>query len=135
VKVTRKNLFLTVVAIVAFAVMATGCGSSIGESRLAYYPAREAGCQLQFVQQDMNQMGPTGPWEVVGYVTISETGVADPFSQEYREIVRPRACGMGGEAVTIIQSTTNQTAMASGSATIYCVLRRRQAGVQPSAQF
>lgn len=120
---------------VAFALVVSGCGASIGESRLAYYPAREPGCALQFVQQDMNQMGPSGPWEVVGYVTISETGIADPFSPEYRQIVRPRACGMGGEAVTIMQSSTNQTAMGSGSGTIYGVLRRRQAGVQPPTQF
>lgn len=109
--------------------------STIAESRLSYYAPRPEGCALQFVQQDMQTMGPGRPWEVVGYVVISEAGIADPFSPEYRRIVRPRACGMGGEAVTILQAATNETAVATGSGTIYGVLRRRQAALPVPTQF
>ena len=113
-----------------------GCGPHISESRMAFYPGREANCSLQFVQADMNQMGPSGQWEVVGYVMVFETGMVDPFSEEYRQLVRPRACGMGGEAVTIMQSTTSQGLMGSGSGTAYGVLRpRKAASGQAPQQF
>jgi len=58
-----------------------GCGPAISETRMAYYPPREESCELDLVRMDMHEMAPGGRWEVVGYVTLQERGVADPFSE------------------------------------------------------
>lgn len=69
----------------------------------------------------------TGEWEMLGQVVLQEEGVQNPFDERYRAIVRPRACGMGGEAVTILLSATSQGIATSGSATNYGILRKRRA--------
>ncbi len=71
----------------------------------------------------MEAMSPGGEWTVTGFVTVFETGIADPLSVEYKDLVRPRACAMGGEALTLT-TAANQAAIGSGSGTIYTVLRR-----------
>lgn len=97
----------------------------ISVQRLSMHPPRPENCSLQFVSADVASMSPMGEWEVVGNVVIQESDVSDPYSEEYREIVRPRACAIGGEAVTIAQATGVERGRHSGSATIYSVLRPR----------
>ncbi len=108
------------------ALLLAACGASVSEMRMAHHPPREPGCVLDFVEVDATQTSFNETWEIAGHITISETGIADPFSERYREIVRPRACAMGGEAVAIMLSSTNQGMMGSGSGTVYSVLRHRQ---------
>jgi hypothetical protein len=81
-------------------------------------------------------MGPGGPWEILGYINISEKHVENPFSEKYRALVRPRACNMGGEAIAIMQAASRESPSASGSGTTWAVLRYRRApGAQPPSQF
>jgi len=115
---------------------AIGCGPDIKERRLGFYPSREPRCSLEFVQADMRMMGPSGPWEVVGYISISEKHISDPFSEKYRAIVRPRACRMGGEAVTIMQAASRESGHGSTTGTTWGVLRYRRApNPQAPSQF
>jgi hypothetical protein len=109
-----------------------GCGPTISEVRTASAPAREPNCPLEFIQVDMNELSSgAGQWEMLGQVVLQEDGVQDPFAERYRALVRPRACAMGGEAVSIVMSATSQGLTTSGSATNYGVLRKRTG--QPSA--
>ena len=88
-------------------------------------PPREEACALEFVQTSISDLAPGGAWEVVGYVVVNETGVADPFAEKYRALVRPRACAMGGEAVTIMQSATGMgMAGMQGSSVNYAVIKK-----------
>jgi len=114
------------------ALLLAACGPSVSEVRTAYYPPHEKACALEFVQADMGQLGPGAPWELVGHVIIGEAGTGDPFSEKYRNIVRPRACAMGGDAVAILLATKTQVMLARGSSTDYVVLRHPTAAGEPA---
>ncbi|MBL9103013.1 MAG: hypothetical protein JNL82_18860 [Myxococcales bacterium] len=101
-------------------------------------PGRPSGGELEFRSFTMDELAPgSGSHEVIGHVVLYETGIQDPFQEKYREIVRPRACAMGGEGVTILNSATNATVMGSGSSTDYAVVRKRvdPSGSAPAAKF
>jgi hypothetical protein len=113
-----------------------GCGPSVGEVRVANYPPREPNCGLEFVTVDMKELSDNkGPWELIGHVVLSQEGKQDPFAEEYKAIVRPRACAMGGEAVAIVMNATAEGAMSSGTTISYGVLRKRTAKSAKPAKF
>ncbi len=118
-----KIAALALAVALAAACATTSSPAAISETRMTFHPAREPGCSLEFVQSDMMKMRPGGEWEVVGYVNLSDVGAADPLSDKYKDLVRPRACAMGGEMVTIMLANTNQTAYGTGSGTVYGILR------------
>lgn len=119
----KKHLLFGSLALLA------GCGPHVSEMRMASAPPRPENCDLQFLQLKIEELAPMiGTYEHLGSVMLFETGVQDPFQQKYRDIVRPRACAMGGEGVTIMNQATNQGALGmSGSAVNYAVVRKRQA--------
>jgi hypothetical protein len=121
----RPSFGASGIGVLAGGLLLASCGPQISETRTVSYPAREASCSLEFVQID-NMTAYTlytdGKWQVIGQIILSEGGIADPFSERYRAIVRPRACAMGGEAVAILVAGTNQTVVSSGSMTSYAVL-------------
>ena len=128
-RTTPLFLFLSLVA---------GCGPNVMEMRTVVAPGRASNCELEFRNFTMDELAPgSGSHEVIGHVVLSEPGIQDPFQQKYRDIVRPRACAMGGEGVTILGSTTNNTVMGSGSATDYAVVRKRAdpSAPAPAVQF
>jgi hypothetical protein len=108
-----------------------GCGPTVSEMRAIAAPARESTCDLEFLNLTIEQLSPMGgTHEIVGHVVLAETGIQDPFQPKYRDVVRPRACAMGGEAVTILNAATSSSMMGSGSMTDYAIVRKR---VAPSA--
>ena len=52
--------------------------------------------------------GSGGKYEMIGAVNIRADEGTDAMSEEIRKIVRPRACGMGGEVVSLLASGTAQ---------------------------
>jgi hypothetical protein len=102
---------------------------------MSSYPPRDKNCALEFVKLDNQTMSGQGPWEVIGQVGIGDTGTQDPYDEKLKAIVRPRACGMGGEAVAIMMTAGTQTALSSGSAVTYAVLRKRSAQPEAPKQF
>lgn len=105
-----------------------GCGPSVSEVRLMSAPAREPSCTLDFLELRMEDVAPGAKYEVLGHVVVGEEGRQNPLAPEYRAIVRPRACAMGGEAVAIL-STASVAAMgfSSGATSVsYAVVRRRR---------
>ncbi|MCB9555046.1 MAG: hypothetical protein H6707_03005 [Deltaproteobacteria bacterium] len=102
------------------------CGPSISQVTMAYLPPRAADCEIAFAPSiPIEQQRPGGPYIVLGHITIAETGITNPFSPRYAQIVRPRACAMGGELVTIGAHATSQQMIGSGSGTVYTVLKKR----------
>jgi hypothetical protein len=111
------------------------CGPNVSEVRSASYPPREENCSLEFLKLDNQTMSGQGPWEVIGQVILMEQGKQDPFAEERKAIVRPRACKMGGEAVAIMLNATSETLLSSGSTLSYAVLRKRTAQSNAPQQF
>jgi hypothetical protein len=115
---------------IALALLAAACGPSVGQARLAYAPPRPPDCKLKFLELDVADMSPQdGRWEVLGHVVLAQQGVRDPLAPAYRDQVRPRACAMGGEGVTVMATATSEPwALSAGGTSInYAVVRRRVA--------
>jgi hypothetical protein len=111
-----------------------GCGPKVTEVRTASYPPREENCSLEFVKVDMADVSSKdGTWEMIGQIVLQGLGEQDPFAEEARAIVRPRACAMGGDAVGLVLHATNQGALSSGTAISYGVLKKR-GGPPPEPQ-
>jgi hypothetical protein len=114
---------------IAAAVLAahTGCGPSVSEMRMIAAPPRAESCELSAVSPPMEELGgPKATWQVLGYVILSESGIQDPMQPEYRAIVGPRACAMGGEAIAITSATSAGGPLSTGgTGTVYMVLRHK----------
>lgn len=110
------------------------CGPKVSELRTASYPPREENCALEFVKVDMADVSSKdGTWEMIGQIVLQGLGEQDPFAEEARAIVRPRACAMGGDAVGIVLHATSQGVISSGTAINYGVLKKR-GGPPPEPQ-
>jgi len=118
---TMKHLLcLFVVA----TLLACGPKAGVFETRMLHAPPREPTCQLELVQVDIAAIGFNQEWDVLGYVSFVDRGVQDPFAQENRELLRPRACAMGGTSVAIALNGAGQNRMGrQGSSISYMVLR------------
>ena len=94
------------------ATLTAACGGpskpAVGEARMVMVPARPADCALQMVPvrpEDMapgGQFGAGGQYQMIGAVTLGLAQGTDVMSEEVRKLVRPRACGMGGEVVSLL---------------------------------
>jgi hypothetical protein len=109
--------------------MLASCGPPVSISRMAYFPPRVADCPLTIVNGVMTNpaafMMPTSEWEMVGTVATGQVGSADPFSEETMKIVRPAACGMGGDAISVMMSNQVMAGFSTTTGTGYVVLRKR----------
>jgi hypothetical protein len=125
------------ILLAGFATLAlVACGPDVSEVRMSNYPPREENCSLEYVQLNMPELSSgKGPWELVGQIVLQEGGARDPFSPEYKEIVRPRACAMGGEAIGIVMNTQSEGIVSSSTAISYGVLRHRRPGGEQPKQF
>ncbi len=112
------------------------CGPKAGitETRMVHAPPREPACALELVQVDITAVSFNQQWEVLGYVSFLDRGSQDPFAKENRELLRPRACAMGGSSVAIAMNGTGQDQMGQqGSGITYMVLRPKTWASQPEA--
>lgn len=99
-------------------------------------PPREGACQLEFVKLDMMDLSSeNGTWQVIGNVFLGDSGILDPFSEKMKAIVRPRACRMGGEGVTLMTSATNEGLVSDATRINYGILKRRASTVEPPKSF
>ena len=115
----------------------TACGPSVMVGRMAYFPPRGEDCQVQILNGAL--MTPAtfaaadSPYEIVGTVALGETGHQDPFSERYLAIVRPNACRMGGDAISLMSSQTfsSPQLIRDGTSTAYVILHKRGSAPQP----
>lgn len=118
--------------VVLFALAACG-KESISETRMISGTPRGANCNLDLVHVDVTQFSFNSTWDVLGYVTLLDKGTQDPAAPENREIVRPRACNMGGTAVAVAINGMSQNNLGqSGSGLVYMVLRPKTAAAAPT---
>ena len=86
-----------------------GCGPAVGEARMgAPHAALPPTCKLEFVAVSAGDMAPGarfgsgGQYELIGSVMIGADEGTDAMSEGIRKLVRPRACRMGGEVVSLL---------------------------------
>ena len=103
--------------------------------RMMYAPPRDFPCPLTFVQADMMELSPMGRYDILGYVMVTQLAVPDPYAEENRRLVRPRACELGGDKVALMISSaaTTQFGQHSGT-TAFAVLRDKVAAQRTAPQ-
>lgn len=47
-------------------------------------------------------------WELIGTVSVSDSGTVDNPLTKYRKKVWPRACKMGGQAIAVLEASTEE---------------------------
>jgi hypothetical protein len=85
----------------------SGCGPAVGDVRIKVRPARPADCPLEIVDVRNEDRMPGakfggGEYEMIGSVLVGAEKGADAMSEEIRALVRPRACAMGGEVLSLL---------------------------------
>jgi len=117
-------------AVLLVAVFAVACGPMewIHETHGVSRPARPSDCTIEFIASlGPKDLAPSGPYELLGYVTIAKDAVQDPASPDTREKVRPRACAMGGEAVAVWDLKVSSAAPTAHTEIDYAVVRTTRA--------
>jgi hypothetical protein len=108
------------------------CGAQVADIRMgAPRPAREPACSLDVVTA--TDMTTIAKYDQVGMVrlTNAEAG-SSPMSPEAREIVRPRACAMGGDAISIVASGDIMSpALVTSSYAAYIVWAKKAPAAAP----
>ena len=88
------------------------CGPAVGVTQTVIRPAKSENCKLDLVSVTSTEMqpgaafGPNGTYEMIGVISIGAKEGTDPMSEEIRSLVRPRACSIGGDVVTLLASGT-----------------------------
>jgi hypothetical protein len=109
------------------------CAPAVTVNRMAYAPAKPPGCNLEVINGAMQSpamlMTPNSPYEMLGVIATGQRGTVDPFAPEMLAMVGPRACELGGDAISLMMSAQSVGAMGIGASTGtgYVVLRKRTA--------
>ena len=80
------------------------------------HASRAAVCPLELTTVSAGDMAPGarfgdgGQYEMVGVISIGADEGTSPFSEPIKAIVRPRACAMGGEIVSLLANGTGANA-------------------------
>lgn len=104
------------------------CGPSIKEQRVVHLPPRAENCTVEVVQASAEDLALQGRYELIGNITVSESGVRAPFDPEYLNKVRPHACAMGAEVLAVAPATATNRGPQDGSTVAYSALRVRASG-------
>jgi hypothetical protein len=110
-------------SLIVLAMTVVACGPNISEMRTVSAPARADNCELRFLPNVMEEMrNPKSEYEVVGSISLTSGGSQDAMGIETRELVRPRACAMGGEAIGLAMDANGS---GGSSAVVFSVMRKR----------
>jgi hypothetical protein len=130
---------ISLLALTTTATLAACGGPKLGisETQMMAAPARAVDCPLEMQQVDPTSITFNSTWDVLGYVTLFDSKAQDPMAAENRELVRSRACKMGGTVVAVALNMTGQMATGfgprTGSGLTYMVLRPKSAPAAPTA--
>jgi hypothetical protein len=89
---------------ISFLLVLSACGPETSDTRIGTPRApREAQCDLKVING--NDTSNFAKFEQVGVVQLANApaGTA-PFDPKVRDMVRPRACALGGEAISVLGS-------------------------------
>lgn len=103
--------------------LAVACGPTVSVTKYGgVQAARGSDCSLQFIDTEEHSklLDAHGKLVAVGQVTIRDPEMSDPFSAEYRALVRDHACKLGGRWVGLARELNHRTPARPG--TVYKVL-------------
>jgi hypothetical protein len=120
----------------ACAVLLSSCVPQVTGMRMGVpRAAREPGCSLDVVAP--TDMKTLMKYEQIGLLRVSnvEAGT-DPMAPNLRDLIRPEACALGGEAISVMGSGNVITPVATTSAyASYIVWGRRMAASAAPQKF
>lgn len=132
------RMFVLLLALLTLA----ACGPAVGEVRSLARPPKPEGCPLELVEVGPADMQPgaafgaDGQFEQIGIVSIGASVDTDAMSDEIRNIVKPRACAMGGDAVSLLASGTGANRRGYAQQNIaFIVWGRRMEKAAPPRDF
>jgi hypothetical protein len=114
-----------------------GCSAEAADARIGTPRApREATCNLVIV----NAMDPAtfAAYDQVGIVRVGNASAGtDPLDPSMRELVRPRACALGGEAISVMASgdARARTSFRETAYAAYVVWAKKRASGAASERF
>jgi hypothetical protein len=114
------------------------CVEMVSVSRMKMAPPREPHCPLKLVETDMTDLSPLGTrWDLLGIVSIGANHGVDPVSEKAREMIRPKACELGGTAVSLVQSVSSRASIGMGTsgAVQFAVLRSKMSSSTAPSDF
>jgi hypothetical protein len=89
-------------SVLALASLVAGCAPEVQDLRMGVArPGRPPTCDLDVVTADATMLS---KYEQVGVIQLSNAPGDDPLSAEARDQVRPRACALGGDAISVMAS-------------------------------
>jgi hypothetical protein len=122
---------------VGVALAVSACAPQVDDMRMGVSRSpREPTCTLDVV--NATDVGTITKYDQVGMVRLSrEEAGTDPMAPAAREIVRPRACAMGGEAISIVMSgdVMNRTGIGSTAFAAYIVWAKKPAAGAAPQKF
>ncbi|MBA3461038.1 MAG: hypothetical protein H0T46_13825 [Deltaproteobacteria bacterium] len=131
------------------ALVGLGCGGpskpAVGGSQMVILPPRPANCELDIVTVRPEDMAPGarfgagGQYQMIGVVALGLKQGTDVLSPEVRSLVRPKACGYGGEVVSLAAAgdsshyviTGNTIRTVAQTDVLFTVWGPRSAGTEP----
>lgn len=132
---------IQVLVVMATAVSTGGCGPSLNVSTMragGMHPAKPANCPLELHTEAMDGQMMTA-YEPVGFVVVSGANDGEPpNAPRLLELIKPQACTLGGDIVTIGMSanmTYPGTMHGDDSQHTYMVLRKKVVGESTTQKF
>ena len=114
-------------AALVLTLFASACGPNIILQRTGYAPPKADTCNVVVVTKSSTELmgevqAPSSKFTMLGTITLSDSGSRDPFSEDSMEIVRPRVCKLGGDAVGLSGAVS---VGGGGSTTTHAVFARK----------
>ena len=116
--------------LLAFASLATAC-TDVGTVRIGpVAPPRPLDCSLELIDAPPANGMPPG-LELLGYVRVIHEEGRSPNDPAVLKLVKPEACKLGGEEVSVGSSMNFSNGLRSGSSMAYAVWRHKVAAGKP----
>jgi hypothetical protein len=123
----RHNSLLLALALCAL----SACAPRVSSTRIGTVaPPRPADCELELIDAPLQGGTPDG-LELLGYIHASQNDTGGPNDPEMLQALKPEACKLGGEMVSVAVSRNIKRLLVTGSSNTYMVWRHRVAAAAP----
>ena len=111
--------------------LAAACTPDVGTVRVGpMAPPRPVDCPLELVDISPTAGIPAG-LELLGYVRVIHEAGKEPIDPEVLKLVKPEACKLGGDRVSVGMSSNFSNGLRDGSSLAYAVWRQKAAPGKP----
>jgi hypothetical protein len=123
----------SLLVLIAIGFTLSACAETVSVNRQMVVAALPPDCPLDLVQADMMDLSPLSTkWDFLGTVSVAANHGLNPADEEYRALIRPKACELGGTSVALTLSNSTAAPLGEGGALVYAVLRPNSAPAGPT---